>query len=124
MIIDNIYILETKRILDNFNYIFNEISNYEKTLIDKKNKMLNIKKELSVINKSNKDDLFKEQEIFKLIDTYNLEISKIEKEISPLIEKIELTKKEIAILYNTIIEKYSDYTEEEIKEAIKIQLEN
>jgi len=124
MVIDNIYILETKRILDNFNYIFNEISNYEKTLIDKKNKMLNIKKELSVINKSNKDDLFKEQEIFKLIDTYNLEISKIEKEISPLIEKIELTKKEIAILYNTIIEKYSDYTEEEIKEAIKIQLEN
>lgn len=122
MIIDNIYILETKRILDNFNYIFNEITKYEDILLEKKGKMLDIQKQLSVVQSTDKNDLYKEQEIYKLIDQYNSEIIKIEKSVKPLMEKIEVTKKEIAILYDVIMEKYSDYSEEEIRQQIHTQL--
>jgi GTPase involved in cell partitioning and DNA repair len=123
MIIDNIYILETKRIIDNYNYVLSEIEKYSLTLNDKKDSMLEIQKNLNIIDRNNENELFKEQQVYQLIDKYNNEISKIEKSVKPLIDKIEITKKEISLLYTIIKEKYSEYTEDEIKDQISKQLQ-
>lgn len=124
MVIKQIYIDQSKKIIDKFNELVNRLLAYQKNLEENKQYVLNLQKKIDIIDMSSDEPLLKQNKLEKLLLEYDIKISKIEQEISPIILEMDELKKQSKIVYDKIITEYSNYTEKEIQEQIQKQLQS
>jgi len=123
MVIKQIYIDQSKKIINKYNKILNLLKEQEDNLVDNKKFILNLQKEISNIDGLSSNQLVKQQKLEELMIEYDIKINKLEQEIKPILEELENLKKQSKILYDKIMIDYSGYSETEIQEQIKKQLQ-
>lgn len=123
MVIKQIYIDQSKKIINKYNKILNLLKEQEDNLVNNKKFILNLQKEISNIDGLSSNQLVKQQKLEELMIEYDIKINKLEQEIKPILEELENLKKQSKILYDKIMIDYSGYSETEIQEQIKKQLQ-
>lgn len=124
MIIKQIYIDQSKKIINKFNELVNRLLTYQTNLEENKQYVLKLQKQIEIIDMSSDEPLLKQNKLEKLLLEYDIKISKIEQEISPIVLEMDELKKQSKIVYDKIITEYSNYTEKEIQEQIQKQLQS
>lgn len=122
MIIETRYIIESKRIIDNYTKAIGELQHYEKTLTDNKNLLSSIKTSIEELQKSNDTDLLKKQKVYDIMLNYDIEIDRLKITIEPYITKLENLKKDSAVLYGILKEVYPGATDIQLQEQIFNQM--
>lgn len=123
MKIKQIYIDQSKKIIDNYNTVINMLLAQEKNLQENKAFVLKLQKKIENVDMSTDDPLIKQQKLEKMLVQYDIKINKLEQDIKPILEKMEELKKHSKIVYDKILTEYSAYSEAEIQEQIKKQLQ-
>lgn len=123
MIIEARYIVESKRIIDNYNKAIGELQIYENTLSQNKNILIKMKNDIEKIKQTDDTDLLKKQRLFEVMSGYDKDIERLKTIIEPYITQLEALKKDSATLYGILKEVYPGATDKQLQEQIFKQME-
>jgi seryl-tRNA synthetase len=118
--IDKLYIQESYRIIQEYDILINEIIQIETKMLSLKSSLKRRKDELD-------DLLSKEREMNKsekykalndILEKYDNEMDDIQKTLDPHLQRMEKLKKDSVQLHTLLIDKYPEYSEEELKQHV------
>ncbi len=117
------YVKQAKKIITEYHSFSNDITILQDQLVLYKNNLLEILTNLNNLEESEDTDLAKKQILLSHIDNYEINVNKLQKQIEPLLKKLETVKKDSHTLYKIIMDKYPGYTEEELQKQLFQQME-
>jgi chromosome segregation ATPase len=125
MKIDKTYLDSAKYIRNEYEKLLSKVSNYEKQAIELKDYFESKAKQLLELNntkvskvKTKGDVESVTSEIMSIINDLEQESEKVGREIENINKKIESLSKDEVILFDTIKEKYSDLSDDEISDQV------
>lgn len=123
LIVSEKYLNALRLNISKFEATLKEINELESKLDILRNDLMKfIEDKKEEINKIDHDDSNSITTLENIMIEYDVKTSELIKTAQPVIDKHNKNKDDISELYKSLITEYSNYTEEEILEAIKAQL--
>lgn len=123
MRIEDQYIREAARIIKLYNKLLSELATFEKTLNENKQLLLNLQSEVEALSASTDTDLLKKQKLYDIMLSHDKEIVRMQNIMLPYVSSLEQVKKDSAILYGVLKEKYPGVKEADLQTQIFLQLD-
>mgnify|MGYP006898474332 CR=1 FL=1 len=123
MKIDKQYIIEAKRIINDYNDTINNLKTFEIALEDNKQILISLQQDLIKLNNTSDTDLSKKIHLHEIMLKYDIEVDKLHKIMMPYLSKLEDIKKNSHVLYKLLHEKYPSMTDKQLQEQIFLQIE-
>lgn len=123
IVIKKHYIKESLRIINKYNEIVEKLNEFQAALVDNKQALVNLQKEIDKLSYNNSPELQKRQELSDIMLNYDKEVNKLHNIIIPYLSEMEQIKKESDILYKSIKENYPGYEDKVLQEQIFKQIQ-
>lgn len=123
MRVRDLYITESKRIIDEYNVVMGKLDHYNDLLAEHKAKVTDMLVVLGNIELSTDLDSVKGARVNELMSDYDRITLDLETHLKKYIAEIEKLKEASSILYQKIITEYADIPEATLQAQIKKQLE-
>jgi len=123
IVIKKHYIKESLRIINKYNEIVEKLNEFQTALVDNKQALVNLQKEIDKLSYNNAPELQKRQELSDIMVNYDKEVNKLHSIIIPYLSEMEQIKKESDILYKSIKENYPGYENKVLQEQIFKQIQ-
>lgn len=122
-IINKTYLVQSKKIIDEYNNTINMIISIEEMMNKFIEKLAILKKDFEKLSAIPDDEIDGTNFENKLLE-YTTVIDNFQKQLNPHVLTIEKLKKDSTDLYTILKDKYSHLSEEELKKEIQIGINN
>lgn len=122
LVIEQHYIKEAKRIIDTYKNVIDDINIFETTLIDNKDKLLKLKENIDDLRENQGTNLLKRSQLTDFMNSYEIEINKMQDQMLPYVKQLEKLKKDSNTLYGILKEKYPGVSDEDLQKHLHSKL--
>jgi len=115
---------EAKSIIETSNRTQDGIKSLLDTMDQNKKVLVSWKEELERLKDAAMPEQIKEEELNKIMNRYDVEINRMQKDLNPLLVQMEDLKKRSHTLYTILKEEWPGYSDDELKKALQLAIIN